>query len=296
MYLSVDGGATKTHILLLDDQFNPVKQFTQGSFNFSNINPKKATAQLSALLKSQNINNISRAVFGLSGMDTLEEKLSAQAILASTFSFPVRVTNDAHMALLAGSDSPDAIVIIAGTGSHCYGFNRQGQSAKTSGLDWILTDEGSGFAIGWEILRSAVRSFDGRGQKTCLESLVLDHFNIDHIYDLKKIFYLNPFSKNQIAALSPLLDIALTNNDPVAHLILENNIGQLLIALRPVVDRLQLTNQYFELVLAGSLFSQKVIPSQNFIAGVNREYSQSKVILLQKDPVWGGIKILKSSA
>lgn len=295
MFLLVDGGATKTHILLINKDLSLIKEYKLGPFNFSAIISHQAVPNLKAMLGDIEIKKIKKAVFGLSGVDTLTEKLKTQQLFAAHFSFPFQIVNDSEIALLAGSTHPDSVVIIAGTGSNCFGRNHLGETAKTSGLDWLLADEGSGFAIGHAILKAAIRSFDGRGLKTCLENLVCDHFSIDHIYDLKHHFYEQTFSKDKIAQLAQLLPMALGNDDQVAKLILENNIGELLISLRPVVSKLNLQNQYFELVLAGSLFTNNLIPFTEFAYSVRREFPQAKIILLDQAPVYGAIELLKSS-
>jgi len=296
MYLILDGGATKTHLLLLDNNLQILKEDKTGPFNFSVISPQKAITNLKACLNKHSLSQIDKAIFGLAGIDTIEEKLKTEQIFANSFDFPISIINDAQLALAAGTQNENAVVIIAGTGSNCFGHNAKGQIAHTSGLDWLLSDEGSGFSIGLAILRSSIRSFDGRGQKTCLQDLVTDHFNIDHLYDLKHIVYSPDFAKDDIADLSKLLDIGLKNNDPVSQLILENNIGELLIALRPVVNRLALASLEFDLVLAGSLFTKKIIPYQDFSSKVIREFPQANIILLEKPPVYGGLNLLKNSS
>lgn len=292
MYLCLDGGATKTHLLFVNEKFAKIKESKIGPLNFSVISPEKAVLSITQVLKSINTSDIIKAVFGIAGIDTLEEKLKAQELFQNHFNFPIDIYNDAELALFSATDKNDAVVLIAGTGSQCFGKNNQGLQAKTSGLDYLLADEGSSYAIGSTILKSAVRSFDGRGQKTVLEKLVLDYFQVKSIYGLKNHVYQKDFNKSKIADLSKLLDMALSQDDYVAKLILENNIGELLISLRPVVYKLNLALKDFDLVLAGSLFSHHIISFEDFSTKVKREFPRANLIIPKLPPVWGGIKLL----
>lgn len=292
MYLCVDGGATKTHLLLLNSNLRKVKERHLGPLNLSVISKEKAILTIKRCLKAIGRPKITHAVFGIAGIDTLVEKLTAQEFFQDKFNFPIKIINDAELALASGTDKKDAIVLIAGTGSQCYGQNHLGQQTKTSGLDYILADEGSSYSIGLSILKSAVRSFDGRGLKTCLEDLVLDYYQIRSIYDLKNIVYQKDYTKTKIADLAKLLDLALKQSDQVAHFILANNIGELLISLRPVVYKLNLSHRDFDLVLAGSLFSRQIIPFDTFCSKVKEEFPQANIILPELPPVWGGLRYL----
>ena len=67
-------------------------------------------------------------------------------------------------------------VLIAGTGSICFGVNSNGVSARCGGYGHILDDVGSGYAIGRDALREAVRSADGRSKPSALSRAVLGRF------------------------------------------------------------------------------------------------------------------------
>ena len=67
-------------------------------------------------------------------------------------------------------------VLIAGTGSICFGVNSKGVSARCGGYGHILDDAGSGYAIGRDALREAVRSADGRSEPSALSRAVLGRF------------------------------------------------------------------------------------------------------------------------
>ena len=83
---------------------------------------------------------------------------------------PVLVVNDALVALEAGAGDGPGIVLIAGTGSICYGRNEEGQAARAGGWGYMLGDEGSGWWIGRRALSAVMRQFDGRGPATLADA------------------------------------------------------------------------------------------------------------------------------
>jgi N-acetylglucosamine kinase-like BadF-type ATPase len=83
----------------------------------------------------------------------------------------VRVEDDARIALRAAILEGPGIALIAGTGSIAYAENGE-RAVRVGGAGWLLSDEGSGFAIGLAALRSAVRAFDGRTQSDEVTELV----------------------------------------------------------------------------------------------------------------------------
>jgi len=87
----------------------------------------------------------------------LEESLRTLLPRART----VRVEDDARIALRAAILEGPGVALIAGTGSIAYAENGE-RRVRVGGAGWLLSDEGSGFAIGLAALRSAVRDFDGR--------------------------------------------------------------------------------------------------------------------------------------
>ena len=83
---------------------------------------------------------------------------------------PVAVVNDVEI-VLPCINASNGIAAIAGTGSSYYGVRNE-KTAKAGGLSATLSDEGSAYDIAVNVLRAAVRSWDGRGEKTLLENMI----------------------------------------------------------------------------------------------------------------------------
>jgi len=301
MILCVDGGGTKTHILLMEDNglvlsqgFGGPMLFTEISFEQAVNNLNIAISEASQKIKRQ-ILTFTKVIIGLAGVDSKNEIEQAREkytlALRQKVSGEIILVNDMMIALLSGTDNNNAVVLNAGTGSACFGFNQSGIKAKASGLDYLISDEGSAFYIGQEILRAAVKSYDGRGKKTILEDLVKQYYSIEDLVDIKsKIYGLN-FHKAHIAKLSFLITQASQANDEVAQTILRDAMKELAIAIKAVVSKLEIGRIDFDLVLIGGLFTSNTINPKAFGNIINNMYPMAKIIIPKDPPVYGARKL-----
>lgn len=74
----------------------------------------------------------------------------------------VRVIPDAQAALLGALGDRPGVLVLAGTGSIVIGYDGRGRWARAGGLGPLLGDEGSGFWLGREWLRSRAARGDLR--------------------------------------------------------------------------------------------------------------------------------------
>jgi len=195
-FLAVDGGGTKTDVICADENGNVVGRGVSGPTNLTStsvgaasFNLIEAIRQAIELLPESDRTGFPILVMGLAGIDSQNEYDQAYEIFNRAIAhYKIEkfiLMNDSVIALKNGTDSNNAVILVSGTGSICYGINDKNQSAKTSGMDYLLADQGSGYDIGRHILREAVKSYDGRCSKSILEELVCDHFKIETVADLK---------------------------------------------------------------------------------------------------------------
>jgi len=64
--------------------------------------------------------------------------------------------------------------VISGTGSICFGKNADGETARSGGYGHLIDDGGSGYALGRDVLSSAIRVLDGRTKDTGLLQAVCE--------------------------------------------------------------------------------------------------------------------------
>ncbi len=137
----------------------------------------------------------------------LREILSAEQML---------VTHDALIALSGATAGEPGIVVIAGTGSMAFGRNSNGQTARAGGWGYLFGDEGGGFDLTRQALRSALRMEEGWGQPTILRDMLLQQTGTADANDLLHRFYTTEFPRPRIAGFSKLVDEGAARGDEVA--------------------------------------------------------------------------------
>ena len=118
-----------------------------------------------------------------------------------------------RIALVAGSGLPEGLVVVAGTGSIAYGVNADAVAARSGGWGPVLADEGSGYWIGRHALVAIMRHADGRGPRTALTPMVLEHLGLSRPDDLVNEVYEGAERRQLVATLGQLVDRGLRRYD-----------------------------------------------------------------------------------
>lgn len=104
---------------------------------------------------------VRRVVLGAAGYAAVSAPSTAQALArvwaSAGLRCPVRVRPDCEVAFAAGTSDPNGIVLVAGTGSMAARIADRSMAGRAGGHGWILGDEGSGFWLGREAVRAALR-------------------------------------------------------------------------------------------------------------------------------------------
>jgi len=202
-YLGIDGGGTKTTAVLCNAQGEIIAQAKAGSLNYRALGYDIARESLRDILNQ--LPHQPNAVF--IGNAALASQAPPDELHALTHGIldgiPVGMDSDLYIALEAMQCNGSCAVVIAGTGSMCAGrLSPTAPIIHTGGWGWLLGDEGSGFHIGWEGLRAALRGYEGSGPETMLTFYACDFYGAKAPEDLLDIFY-NPNKRhNEIAAFS----------------------------------------------------------------------------------------------
>lgn len=297
--LAIDGGGSKTKTLCADQSGRVIGEGLSGASSLTATSVGAAGFSLRESIRQATEKlpmdyKIPCLVMGLAGMDTQSEQSRAyQAFQKITSQFRVEkfiLVNDIQIALESGTDKPNAIALISGTGSNCFARNAEGKTIKIGGMDFLLTDQGSGYAIGRRVMREAVKSFDGRTKKSILEQLVCAHFQIDSIANLKDKVYNPLISKTRIAELAIICFDAAWQGDEVAAQIINDAIAQLIITVDAAIRQLNLADRDTDLVLAGSVATKDQI-NKTLKEQLQKKYLQLNIVIPEKAPVYGALKM-----
>lgn len=178
---------------------------------------RDALTEAAALAGLDRVPPLARVAAAVAGARRHEEKeLGRAALVRALGTEHVQVHPDAAAALIGGTLGEPGVAVVAGTGSAAWGLTTDGEWVRRGGWGYLLGDEGSGFDLGLQALRSAVRAADGRGPKSPLHGALLRGLGLDDPQELIPFAYGGAVPKARIAALAPLVLAAWDREDSVA--------------------------------------------------------------------------------
>ncbi len=291
MYLiGIDGGGTKTTVILAGKEGNVLKMKQGGPSNLRNVGIGDAAKKIYQLIddviddKSQiALSYIALAAIDEEFFDKKEEIL--KELKSAGLKGKIVVAGDQLAAFRSGSSQKNGLVAICGTGAAVHGW-RNGREAKASGWGFFA-DEGSAFYIGIEGYRAALKSIDGRINKTEIADLIYEKWKIKDGESLNRRIYSN-FMEN-LPAISLIVSQAADNGDESAQGILKKAGEEMLLSVRTVAGKLEIEDD-FPLVLVGGTFSSSFF-SSFFKKRIQETYSSVKIILPTKTPAEGAVSL-----
>jgi len=159
-YLGIDGGGSKTAFLLVDDYYNEICHLQSGPSNYLSVGGEAAKAAItqgvSRLTERPNI-----VCGGFAGAGRPDSVTFYRELLQSLIpEAQVIIESDAFIASIGAIGIDPGVLLIAGTGSIVIGRDQERSMFRVGGWGPYFGDEGSGFWIGREAVRAALRSID----------------------------------------------------------------------------------------------------------------------------------------
>ncbi len=258
--LGIDGGGTRTRAVILDETERVLGRGESGSSNYDDVGEATAQAHIAQAVEAARLaadlppGPFDAAFLGLGGIVSPTDRRIIRRIAERLNLAPadkIGVDHDIRIALAGGLRGRPGIVIIAGTGSSCYGRNAEGEAWQAGGWGPLIADEGSGYWLGVQAMKAAMRAFDGRGEPTTLLERVQQHLALADIHDIMHRLYAQGITRAEVAAMAPLVIEAARDNDPVAQAILHRGAEELTLCAQTVARKLRLTAP--EIALTGGL-------------------------------------------
>lgn len=176
MVIGIDVGGTKTKAVLFDQDGNAVKEITVGSSHLSAGSDEMIIANLKQCL----LDDTAPIVIGYAGYGksrAMQEKIT-QLVHTAFENRMVVICSDLETAVYSTLGDRDGIAVILGTGSIALKQTER-TIERRGGYGYVLSDEGSGYAIGRQILRTYVRTIDQRMPDTGIVKAVMDTFHLN---------------------------------------------------------------------------------------------------------------------
>jgi glucosamine kinase len=293
--MGIDGGATKTLAAVLDMHTNAL-HFAHGGP--SNEDAVGVRAAVHALLEVADealeragitLEDLARAVVAVAGTDT--EAVARHVLAARTEDWIV--VNDVVAAWATATGAKPGVGAISGTGSNVFGVGPRGQPWRAGGWGHLLGDEGSGYWLGIESIRAALRERDGSGPATALSQAAIDFFAVESVEAVAALVYSKPLTKGEIAAFAPNTAQVAHRGDTVARGLYERAAGELGHQIAVVIRHTGLHDpgraEGFPVGLIGSGFKAGPLFVDPLISIVREAAPRARVSVVDMAPVGGSL-------
>lgn len=254
-YLGIDGGGTKTKVSIIDGQENLLYEGQAGPSSTDTVDEQTTLEHFQQSLKHAP-NVVFDGVFcGIGGVLTSSEFKRVESLIRTLHGVndqtKVKVRNDMEIALASGHLLDEGMVLIAGTGMVAYGQDQLGNTYKSGGWGYKEGDFGSAYDIGYQAIRHAVKSIDGRVKPSSMTQEVCETIGLYSQNDIVKTITAYEQRRTEVADLAKIVTKHGESNDPNALAIIEHATDELALAVRAVYENIQLNIP--QVVIVGTL-------------------------------------------
>ncbi|HEY3409017.1 MAG TPA: BadF/BadG/BcrA/BcrD ATPase family protein [Propionicimonas sp.] len=234
----------------------------------------------------------------LSGLDLETEVTAYRGAVADLpwAATGLDVDNDLFALLRAGTDEPDAVAVVCGTGMNAVGVRADGASARFLALGAISGDWGGGQGLGSEVLFHAARELDGRGPHTLLTAALEQELGASALKVAEEI-HLGEREYSDLARLAPAVFVAADAGDAVAQALVDRTADEVVAFVRAGLNRLDLTACAVPVVLGGGILQARHARLQDRIAeGLAAIAPAARLVVVSEPPIVGAALLTLAGA
>lgn len=286
-YLGVDGGGSKTTAVVYDEKGNFVCRAVGESINYYSVGMENARKAMADIISRLSKKSFDCAVIGMSALNSRATNEETENFCGGIIieSNKIIMDSDLFVALEAMNCEGECAFVISGTGSMAVYRSESGDISHAGGFGYIIGDEGSGYSIGLNAIKTAIRAAEGIVPPTALTEECLEYFSAATVYDLIDIFYEKTVSRKDIAAFAKKVYLCAEGGDATAHKLLKDEATLL---SQTVLSLIKDKNGEIPIGLWGGIFQHNPIFRLYFQVCL-RESGFSNVKLLDFTPEVGAI-------
>ncbi len=299
-YIGIDGGGSRSTILLMDKNNKELKRVKKGPTNPFSIGIDATEFVLSAAIREIGeagdypLAQCGGICIGSAGIHHRRSAEDLRARLQRHFpGIPIHVTNDYEIALVGGTANLEGIIVISGTGSVAYGRSRNHDFVRAGGWGHLIGDEGSAYYIGKQALVSIFETCDSHQGKSLLEEMVLASKNCKDLDDLMFWAY-KLATKKDIADLSMIVDLAHKKGDQTSLEILRNAGSDLVKLLDRIRKSLIFKTSAIPMLLTGGVLLNNDVVRHTFLHGAFGKYSDIFLADPENDAAYGAALLARN--
>lgn len=295
--LGVDGGATKTLAAVLDLRTGDLHLAHAGPSNEDAVGAKAAVGALlgaaEQAIEHAGIDDAALAAGVLAVAGTNTESIVGHVRAARGEAWIV--VNDVVGAWATATGAGPGIAVISGTGSNVFGVGPSGRAWRAGGWGHLLGDEGSGYWLGIQSIKAALRDRESSGPPTALSEVVPAFFGAASVEALASLVYSKPLTKGQIAGLATETARLAEKGDAVARELFSRGAAELAEQVAAVIRRTGLAEdgeggaRPFPIGLIGSAFKAGPLFVEPLSAAILASAPRAIVSSVEMAPVGGSL-------
>lgn len=260
--LALDGGNSKTDVVLLDATGAILAQARSGPFQPHLVGAVRAVASIATdvteVLGRAGVAQADLVAAYLANADLpVETAAIAAEIHRLAWGVSTVVDNDTYAVLRAGTERGFGVAVVCGAGINCVGVAPDGTQLRFPALGRITGDWGGGLGLAEEVLWWAVRAEDGRGPATVLSADTAAAFGLTSATEVAEQFHLGALPDVRLHELVTLLFAAADAGDDVARGIVSRQAEEIVLLVETTVRRLDLTGADIDVVLGGGILAAR---------------------------------------
>jgi len=296
IFAGIDGGGTRTRLALVSESGVLLGYASGACCSFTDQGIEPAQKELVRLwreawrlaeLEPRPAHTLFMGMGSILSVQDAQTNREIAARIGLAEARDIFADNDVRNAHAGGLVGQPGILLIAGTGSACFGRNSLGETWRAGGWGHLLGESGSAYALGLSAMVAATRETDGRGPQTSVSMFVREALGLS---DLKEIFrkvHLDGVSRTQVAAFAPRIVALAEAGDTVARQILDAEADGLVEMVVTVANRLEMASP--DLALTGGLLTNSAVFRQVFFNQLTRKLPDFRLADGGLAPVYGAV-------
>ncbi len=286
--LGIEAGGTRTTLILSNTQGELIHQRVFGPGNFRVIGKQGLLDLLKSCANDEQ--DPACVCLGLAGVR--DDRDRGWIIEAAREIWPnalIWVDHDLASALIVAQrnfkKADSHVLVLSGTGSCCFGRDKEGKEAKCGGWGHHLGDRGSSYDIAHSAIRAVIQHFDQTGSWPKLGGKLLQASMHNDPNDW--IPWFQQASKTEIAALAVAVFEAFKKRDPLARGVIYQAALALVTDAIACWKRLESKTCYF--VLAGGVFLKQPAFTRLFKRLLREIKEDAQIAIIPVESAWGTI-------
>ena len=232
---------------------------------------------------------VSRTCVGLAGVSAKGAREWMMSALGKRVGGEIEIVGDEVVALDAAFEGGAGVLVMAGTGSNVIGRCADGRKFGAGGWGPVLGDEGSGYWIGLEGVRAALRAED-RGVPSCLLIEILGHWELKELGEL--VAMANGRPAPDFAGLAPVVAKCASGGDMLARGVLERagaELGEQISLVHSAMVAAGCDDAGLGVAFTGSVLEKISMVREAMLERVYAVVPQARVVAEAVDPVMGAL-------